>query len=111
MSISVENVVIGLIIGMPSFYLALQGYKRWKKADIIAEATGSTAQIYAAMNQIADNLRTDNNDIRVRVGALQVSLDNCVEAREVVEEKLRKVLQEKRIVVRERNNLIRENGG
>jgi hypothetical protein len=104
-------VLVGVPIGLLTTWLVWRDFKRSQKADTVAAATGTIGQIYTGLNQIVENLRVDNNEIRVRVETLQVSLEKCISAREEVSEKLGAALQEKRALVRERNNLVKEKNG
>lgn len=72
-----ENVIVGVAVGVPATALGWFGYRRSKQADDVAEEQGTIAQIISGLNALNANLRSDNDELRARF----VQMEDCIRER------------------------------
>lgn len=72
-----ENVVVGVAVGIPATALGWFGYRRSKQADEVADEQGTIAQIISGLNALNANLSADNAELRARF----VQMEDCLKER------------------------------
>lgn len=81
-------IVIGLMIGAPSFALGYLGYRRSQKTDNAAKETGALGQIIEGLNKLIDNLQDDNVVLRHQIKSLQIRLETVTSDRDKLKRKV-----------------------
>lgn len=89
MAVQPEQVIYGLLIGLPSFLLGYLAYRRARKVDQVAAQSGvatetraGTTQIIEGLNQLIDNLQDDNRTFREDIKYLTLRLDVIIKERD-----------------------------
>lgn len=84
-----DDVTKAILIGLPATFLGLMAYIRSLRVDAVAEQSGvatetraGTAQIIQGLNDLIDNLQTDNKVFRDDIKYLTLRLDAFAAERE-----------------------------
>lgn len=80
----IENVIVGVVVGVPATVIGVLGYRRSKQADEAAEESGTIAQIISGLNVLVANYRTDNAELRERMAGLEQCYEERVELKRKV---------------------------
>jgi septal ring factor EnvC (AmiA/AmiB activator) len=114
MTPAAQQVVYGLVVGLPSFLLGYLAYRRSRKVDAISAQSGvatetraGTAQIIEGLNQLIDQLQDDNRSFREDIKSMTENiryLTARLDAREVERDQLKRRLNQL-------NRKYGENGG
>lgn len=95
LAVQSEQVIYGLLIGLPSFLLGYLAYRRARKVDAVAAQSGmitetraGTTQIIEGLNQLIDNLQDDNRSFREDIKYLTLRLDVIVKERDQLRRRL-----------------------
>lgn len=98
MTPAAQQVVYGLVIGLPSFLLGYLAYRRSRKVDAVSAQSGiatetraGTAQIIEGLNQLIDNLQDDNRLFREDIKYLTLRLDAISKERDELRRKLNRL--------------------
>jgi ABC-type transporter Mla subunit MlaD len=70
-------IVIGVLVGMPSFLLGFLGYRRSQQADKASESADAIGHIIDGLNALIDALQDDNRVLRRNADALQLRLSQA----------------------------------
>lgn len=77
-----NEIVIALVVGLPSLTIAVLAYRRSRQVDAVAEKSGvaangraGTAQIIEGLKSLVEALQLDNDNFREDIKALIIRLD------------------------------------
>lgn len=78
----VNPILVGLVVGIPSFLLGYLGYRRTNKADKATAQNTAVEQIIDGLNALVDNLQGDNKVLRDSVKELKSNLVTVMDERD-----------------------------
>lgn len=86
-----NTAVIGFIVGIPSLILGYLVYKQSQKVDKTTEQSGiantqltAVGQVLSGLNQLIDNLQTDNKELRENIKAIGIRLKEVIDERDTL---------------------------
>lgn len=87
-----DNPLFAVLVGaVPSFILGILAYRRSQKVDKATEQSAianthrdAIGQVITGLNQLIDNLQTDNKELRDIIADLGIKLKEVVDERDIV---------------------------
>lgn len=83
--------VIGLLVAIPSFVLGYLAYRQSKKVDKTTEQSGiannqlnAVGQVLSGLNQLIDSLQADNKELRENIKAIGIKLKEVLDERDIL---------------------------